>query len=347
MYFSLPKTKFFKEESFGCDKIYLSTAMLSEDVDNELSTHNLDYAIIKLDHLSVPGRKLELSLEGFNDGFEPSAISVNVQDDFDKNGQIIASQSIQKCTIIFNSVLMASFNNKYSPVGLLLNCRIIPGNSGSPLVDDKGKVFALIQASDFRLSTVASNIACAGSLLGPHRTECEIKWTSEKESRARYDQIMSLIPKIELEVQSRIGSYILNLNRNFKWAPNLIPDKNHSCNTNGVFIGLALSLPQCEEISIREFSFEIDFVGNGTQNLYFEQYPVWPIHLVTDKMYQLSYEIGHSSVTMEIVKRPILIGGGSSVKLTIYNVVGEKIVLLEKDIPACDQTENLVTDDSN
>jgi hypothetical protein len=190
MFFSLPDSGGRAEEGFGCDRVVAHSGV-SEKAQ---TSRTIDFAILKLDHPSDSSRWLEVSREGLPDSLAVTILSAKVESDTGDDGEPpVASLSARPCVVALDTFHLPESSHPFSPVGVLTECQVKKGESGSPLIDASGNVRALLQAgsnvaslpeelarwSEIRQWAVipialATNLACVRPLSGydPLPIEC-------------------------------------------------------------------------------------------------------------------------------------------------------------------------------
>jgi hypothetical protein len=102
-----------------------------------------DFAFIQLSQ-AVPGRKpIQVGRAGLKDNESFKVYKMNPN----PSGAVVGSLEAVNCRSAQNSQLLSEFNHDEAPVATMNDCRIIHGNSGSPVLDADGKARAIIFAA--------------------------------------------------------------------------------------------------------------------------------------------------------------------------------------------------------
>jgi len=238
MLFVLPKTNEFAEERLPCAE------MIS--VSGELPPHalTLDYAFFRVERKSVRPA-MPIAKDGIADGQSLLVHRMMFQEAGDKAIlETIACPAVQK------SLLNPFFVHSKSPLVFLTPCPIIEGNSGSPIVDQQGRVRAILNAThrgriptdlgfvrkDISERDVSagsgSNLACVNTdaILGlsgsaAHMAmprECAVDTRREQDIQAATQklidqQIDPLLPLIQKRVEPDVRTLHENTKLTVKW----------------------------------------------------------------------------------------------------------------------------------
>jgi len=101
-----------------------------------------DYALLKL-ATPVNRQILSLSNEGVPDNFALTLYRVSPT----SNTAIEGELQVDQCESMMNSAVQPSYNNDFTSVISFSGCELEHGNSGSPLLDSKGTVRAILQSN--------------------------------------------------------------------------------------------------------------------------------------------------------------------------------------------------------
>lgn len=132
--FVFPKSKNHEAETLKCKTI----EFLSEPL--ETNSVNVDLAILRT-HTTSTREPLNFSQDGFQDEREYMIYKVDPTDD---GGGIIVKSN---CKAIQNSIINPYFSSDKSPIINFIPCRVIPGNSGSPIMSSSNEVRGIIHSS--------------------------------------------------------------------------------------------------------------------------------------------------------------------------------------------------------
>lgn len=100
-----------------------------------------DYAFIRVKE-KFKNSTFQVDTSGSEDGATVYAITATPK----KHWQGLGSEvQRKKCNTSMNSLILPSYNNKLSPMFAVVGCEIIPGNSGSPLLNSMGKLIGVVQ----------------------------------------------------------------------------------------------------------------------------------------------------------------------------------------------------------
>lgn len=137
-----PASKQIGEESLACGRLLKASEVYAT---GPMAFLQSDYALIQLEQRTVR-TPLRLSRAGIEDKTYYQAITIDPVTTTTLAGEV----SLKSCLAIQGSQAFPSFQYFLDPVVSLFGhkdeCRIIHGNSGSPLVDEMGVVHGLIQA---------------------------------------------------------------------------------------------------------------------------------------------------------------------------------------------------------
>ncbi len=121
---------------------------------------SMDYAFLRLSK-NTNIKPLILSSKGLQSNL--TVYSLSVDPVLVQNG-VAGDMKIRRCSVIYNTIALPTFSKPYRPVATFTDCPIIPGNSGSPAVDDEGNVRAIINGTSTLKSAhhlaFGNNIAC-------------------------------------------------------------------------------------------------------------------------------------------------------------------------------------------
>lgn len=141
-----------KKEVASCEEIL---SVPDEYKDNALIQR--DYAFIRVDK-KFNGSTFKVVNVGAQDMETLYTYTATPVKNWDNLGSRVAKKT---CTATMNSMVLPSYNNNLSPMIALAGCEIIPGNSGSPLLNQSGSIIGIIQntitASRGEYTAIATN----------------------------------------------------------------------------------------------------------------------------------------------------------------------------------------------
>jgi V8-like Glu-specific endopeptidase len=139
--FVFPKSKNHEPETLKCKTI----EFLSEPL--EKNSVNVDLAILRT-HSNTNREALNFSQDGFQD--EKDYAIYKIDPNSDTGGGVVVKST---CQAIQNAVINPYFSSDKSPIVNFIPCRVIPGNSGSPIMSSNNEVRGIIHSSsDGKLS---------------------------------------------------------------------------------------------------------------------------------------------------------------------------------------------------
>ena len=198
-------------------EFHAETAICSEILNTSVDGSGLDFAIIKL---SVPINRdpVGISHQGIHQGFLLRNPRIEVLPGAGLQGELRSTS----CRVIQDTVLVPSFDNDLAPLGTISDCEISPSNTGSPLLDSKGKVRAIIQGSfgknfgpEFQTSMLeapqvvqsAGNLACIPTPLDSPNTKisesCQIRPSLDINQNLR-----QALEKLDQQIQQEFAPYL-------------------------------------------------------------------------------------------------------------------------------------------
>jgi hypothetical protein len=142
IFFFFPKAINFPAERAGCFKV----RMISQNEEKDPILWRDDVAFLELSKPMYFRRKAQILREGIFNNREYTSWMIDQQDDF--------SAIIKKsdCEGVHNSYINPLVLNESSPNILLSDCKVTRGGSGAPIIDNRGKVRALVsQNMDVKL----------------------------------------------------------------------------------------------------------------------------------------------------------------------------------------------------
>jgi hypothetical protein len=168
IHFYFPRTSKFEARHADCGKIVFASL-----VDLPDQYMGPDYAFVRLDQPS--GRpKLEISTEGLAEAAPVSVVRMTPKSAVSPVGEIDTTQ----CRVVQRSYALPQFSQPLNPVVTVGDCKLVNGNLGAPVLDNRGQVRAIAHGSldfskDVRYSlesrveasisdlAYATNFACA------------------------------------------------------------------------------------------------------------------------------------------------------------------------------------------
>lgn len=212
--------------------ISLSTELYSINKYN--SVFSMDYAFLRLNK-KISAKPLELSRKGLPSELPLYVISINP---IKLEGAIGGEMVLRLCSVIYNTIAIPSFNNEFRPVSSFTDCDIVSGNSGSPAIDEKGKVRAIINGTSTNSSVhhlaFGNNMACVHvpkelNLTNELNSECEILPDSEAARKEWMEYPVMSGSRIN-DFFSKFNVYIEyngnNINPKFKWQTSFIKSES-------------------------------------------------------------------------------------------------------------------------
>jgi len=190
-----------------------------------------DYALIKL---SKPMTRpfIQVDRKGIKEG---ETLIVHRVTPLDSDGLFGGIQNSVECDPYYSPLFAPHFDNPFAATAMVSNCEIFPGNSGSPVLDKKGKargvIFALVQKAEviaaFNLGSaikedqlddmnMVTNLACLKNVSKAEiPSDCSKKTrTEEYLKKERYRKQIVQLDKMAQEV---IGEYEALKDIPFDW----------------------------------------------------------------------------------------------------------------------------------
>lgn len=133
--FVFPKAKNHEPEILNCKTI----EFLSEPL--EKNTVNVDLAVLRT-QTSTNREPLNFSQDGFQD--EKIYSIYKIDPNSDTGGGVVVKSN---CPAIQNSIINPYFSSDKSPIVNFIPCKVIPGNSGSPILSSTNEVRGIIHSS--------------------------------------------------------------------------------------------------------------------------------------------------------------------------------------------------------
>lgn len=174
-------------ERVPCEKVEFASTIASDEGSRlavDLERRNRPQADFAILHLKNPTSRPPLPLgdEGLQDKEALTALTIDPVSDVNPGGTLRR----KNCTAVAGSVLAPDFTGKnagrFAPVAALSDCEILHGNSGSPLVDEQGRVRAVLFATlpsrqtkeqNFKAMSLATNLACLDPQ-SPTKDKCKL-----------------------------------------------------------------------------------------------------------------------------------------------------------------------------
>jgi len=231
-----PAVNGYASETVFCSSILeISQDPIVPKGQDDKDMYRQDYALVRLNR-GVNRPTLRISQQGYNDDTTYTIHSIQ----WTENGSI---KLISKtCAARYGTLAAPTFNGPHRSFGLLSNCPIEEGNSGSPVLDDKNFVVGLVKTSatyngrvynrDFRMrGAVADNFACiSSSELGKAPVEpsqCKAgRGQEEKVRKALEDQLYEKITGRAVELSQLAHS--ATVKSSLLWTYEFIPQSNDS-----------------------------------------------------------------------------------------------------------------------
>jgi len=134
-----PKTDSQPAERVSCERMIRSSKISGGEFGNFGSEN--DYALMQLSHPTARG-SLTVNRDGLDDEMKLAFYSVSPQSTSSATGLLKASVCVAKQ----RALTSPSFVRPQAPVGTVSGCAFVPGNSGSPGIDSKRQVRAVLHA---------------------------------------------------------------------------------------------------------------------------------------------------------------------------------------------------------
>lgn len=133
MWALFPQIDMAPAEIVGCSSV--------QDIIVSRFGNDLDYALIKLDR-PINRRLLAISRQGATD----SPSTLHRVRTTKENGVLVGRLGRATCDVALNTIPTPFAASESSPVVSLGTCDLSPGDSGSPLLNDRGEVWGLVQS---------------------------------------------------------------------------------------------------------------------------------------------------------------------------------------------------------
>jgi len=216
-----------KEEKISCAQLIKSSPLTN--------ISSPDYAFIKLSKNSTR-TPLHVNQDGLENNSNITLYKIDPIEDNNDSKKPKGLLRKEECKVIQNSFVMPSFISAKCPEVSIANCILIPGNSGSPLINSNNKVSAIAHGT-IKIETsnivqkildefmggetpsplfVASNFSCITS---PH--DKNLKLSEEcitPENAANYYLIEEKTsPNLEQNIQNELNIWAQNNQKYFQW----------------------------------------------------------------------------------------------------------------------------------
>lgn len=343
---SFPDNGAYQKDSAKCTKV-----MAVSQQERAKDVQALNYAILKLDH-NVERERLEISSEGVED----NQILQNFKLDPIEGDAPQAELSFQECRAVQKSLALPQFNEPLFPVISFADCKISYGNSGSPLLDSKGRVramahFGRVSSLNEIITTLlrqnsepaniyfGSNFSCIPNPIATQQQnfpeKCGTVITASELEKAR-DKLLSDTEKNAKEIfQKQLNAEVEPGIKAFRWkavslagsstdifqVPEcyLNPSKDSWIKKYDLSFGLGLWYPKKRT---REYTL-----------------PIWKLNMTTDA-YQvpqiIGQKIGELKTTIEMSPRKIHRDEPTFVKEAIFLKPDQGTLIYETDIKKCE-----------
>jgi hypothetical protein len=230
VFIHLPATNNGEYEIFGCHRIVATSERAKKERNSEL-----DYAIIELDTHSNR-KELNVRLTGIEHNESLTAWVGTIS----KTKSVVEIQP-RKLKNIQGSFFVANKDENFSEVVTLSGEEIIPGNSGSPVLDENGSAVAVLQSilgpglyEHIKLKTptyfsFATNLSCVPELFSDARLvskECLKTFPFEAKEKITSENSKKLYQDLMKEFESKLTQDAKN--HYFKWVVKYLPDERNS-----------------------------------------------------------------------------------------------------------------------
>lgn len=318
IHFYFPATQDYVAEEADCDKVI--------SLSNPLRAGSLgtDFAILRLAR-RIQRPTLDVNSAGIRDGEEMTIFKV---DPVPGTGGILKKIS---CPAVQNTILNPYFNNNLSPVISLIPCKIIKGNSGSPMLDSSGYVKGVIsakselpvplsfekQAASAKVDmAVGSNFSCidipsssvSKTSLNP---ECRVKLDEESLSKLSEQMYDAARKKLETELNKSVPDILADLKKSthnvLEWKP-ITPKASEEEQNKGVQYIFQFT-PACVNLIKEKIKKEADHL-RSTEVSYAFSRPVIQVVATYDDRYRIVAHLNKSqkSTTVSMSPRDLLNG---------------------------------------
>lgn len=240
-----PTANGYQGEVIDCD----SVVSVREDV-KKSGSPKIDYAVLRLSQ-STNRPFLKIGRSGFQDQKSFKVISMSPQSQTAAVGKVAS----QNCKAIHNTLMLDSGRGDYSDNMRLAECDVVHGNSGSPILDEKGNVVGVMQAT-----TDAAAVATLLSLYQVPQVEpmspmgiatnfsCVELPSVLEGSVSRVEKSKCETPLKDTPLVRDIQKYLLDRNSNldqmFQWGPGKLKADSSLFGENKSRVKLAL-IPIC------------------------------------------------------------------------------------------------------
>lgn len=129
-----------KKKVFKCEEML--------DFSDDISGITPDYAFFKIKPTKI--QPLDISQSGIKDN-QSSYIAKVTPSEYSLGGTL----EVEDCRVAIGSLLNLNGTNSFSNTGLVVDCGVIPGNSGSPIINQNGEAIGIAQ-SFFKRNVIAN-----------------------------------------------------------------------------------------------------------------------------------------------------------------------------------------------
>jgi hypothetical protein len=124
-----------------CKRVVSNSGFISEK-----ATVQNDFAVLELAQAVTDRKPIEIDRSGYKEGEEVSIYKMDPPDSR-SNYSTIGWLRVERCNVVFNSLLLLDSTSGLSRLTYLSNCSIRPGNSGSMIIGENGKIKGLVHIS--------------------------------------------------------------------------------------------------------------------------------------------------------------------------------------------------------
>jgi hypothetical protein len=136
-----PRSHGFPTQAIECKQVELAPDLIGGNVHERL--RHPDFATLRLTH-KLERKPAEVVLDGLPSDLTVNVVSARLSNRLSANDATLLSQD---CRVMSGLPFFRDFEQSDSPVATIGECRFVPGDSGSPVFDEQGKLRAVLHGS--------------------------------------------------------------------------------------------------------------------------------------------------------------------------------------------------------